>query len=167
MRVLTQKKYQNHILCGFHYKDVCVDDRFTKRIVVYRGENAAYEFIKAILKEYKYCKKVMNKHFIKNLIMSKEKEHLFQQSNSCWIRKKLIDNEEEKVRDYFHVTGKFRGAAHWDCNTNFQLPKKSSCNISNLRDWDSHFIFNEIDKFDVKISVIPNGLEKYIAFFFE
>ena len=29
--------------------------------VVYRGENAAYEFIKAILKEYKYCRKVMNK----------------------------------------------------------------------------------------------------------
>ena len=27
---------------------------FTKPIVVFRGENAAYEFIKAILKEYKY-----------------------------------------------------------------------------------------------------------------
>ena len=35
----------------------------------------------------------------------------------------------------------------------------------NLRDYDSHLIFNELDKFDVKISVIPNGLEKYMAFF--
>ena len=61
------KKYQDHIPCSFAYKVVCVDDRFTKPIVVYRGENAAYEFIKAILKEYKYCKKVMNKHFNKNL----------------------------------------------------------------------------------------------------
>ena len=25
-----------------------------------------------------------------------------------------------------HVTGKFRGAAHWDCNINFQLTKKVS-----------------------------------------
>ena len=64
------KKYQDHVPCSFAYKVVCVDDRFTKRIVVYRGENAAYEFIKAILKEYKYCRKVMNKHFNKNLIMS-------------------------------------------------------------------------------------------------
>ena len=48
------------------------------------------QFIKAILEEYKYCKKVMNKHFNKNLIMSEEEEHLFQQSNSCWICKKLI-----------------------------------------------------------------------------
>ena len=39
----------------------------------------------------------MNKHFNKNLIMSEEEEHLFQQSNSCWICKKLIDNDEEKL----------------------------------------------------------------------
>ena len=34
-----------------------------------------------------------------------------------------------------------------------------------MRGYDSHLIFNELDKFDVKISVIPNGLEKYMAFF--
>ena len=109
------KKYQDHVPCSFTYKLVCIDDKFTKPIVVFRGENGAYEFIKAILKEYKYCKKVMKKHFNKNLIMSEEEEHLFQQSNSCWICKKLIDNDEEKVRDHCHLTGKFRGAAHWNC----------------------------------------------------
>ena len=34
-----------------------------------------------------------------------------------------------------------------------------------MRGYDSHLIFNELDKFDVKIKVIPNGLEKYMAFF--
>ena len=159
------KKSQDHVPCSFSYKVVCIDDRYRKPIVDYRGENAAYEFIKAILKEYKYCKKVMNKHFNKNLIMSEEEEHLFQQSNSCWICKKLIDNDEEKVRDHCHVTGKFRGAAHLDCNINFQLTKKVPVIFHNLRGYDSHLIFNELDKFDVKISVIPNGLEKYMAFF--
>ena len=57
MKVLTQKKYKDHIPYSFAYKVVYVDDKFTVQIVVYRGENAAYEFIKAILKEYKYCKK--------------------------------------------------------------------------------------------------------------
>ena len=64
------KKYQDHVPCSFAYKIVFIDNRFTKPIVVYRGENVAYEFIKAILKEYKYCKKVMKKHFNKNLIIS-------------------------------------------------------------------------------------------------
>ena len=78
----------------------------------------------------------------------------------------LIDNEEEKVRDHCHVTGKFRGTAHWDCNINFQLTIKVSVIFLSLRGYDSHLIFNVLDKFDVKISVIPNGLKKYMAFFF-
>ena len=165
MKVLTQKKYQDHILCSFAYKVVCVYDRFTEQIVVYRGENAAYEFIKAILKEHKYCKKVMNNYYFnQNLIMSEKEEHLLQQSNSCWICKKLSDNDEEKVRDHCHVTGKFRGAVYWDCNINFQLTKKVPVIFHNLRGYDSHLIFNGLDKSDVKINVIPNGLEKYMAF---
>ena len=108
------KKYHDHIPCSFAYKIICIDNKFSKPIVVYRGEHAAYEFIKAILKEYKYCKKLMKKHFNKNLIMNEEEEYLFQQSNNCWICKKLIDNDDEKVRDHCHVTGKFRGSAH--CN---------------------------------------------------
>ena len=46
----------------------------------------------------------MKTHFNKNLIISEEEEHLFQQSNSCWICKKHIDNDDEKVRDHCHAT---------------------------------------------------------------
>ena len=157
------KKYHDHIPCSYAYKIVCIDDRFSKSIVVYRGENA-YEFTRAILEEYKYCKKIMKKHFNKNLIMNEE-EYLFQQSNSCWICEKLIDNDDEKVRDHCHITGKFRGAAHWDCNINFQLTKKVPVIFHNLKGYDSHLIFSVLHKFNLKINVIPNGLEKYMAFF--
>ena len=101
------KKYQNHIHCSFACKLVCVDDRFSKPIVVFRGENAAFEFIKAILKEYDYCKKVMKKHFNKNLIMTEDEEE-FQSSNTCWTCEKLIEDDDEKVRYHCHITRKFR-----------------------------------------------------------
>ena len=55
------KNYQDHVPCSFAYKVVCIDNKFSKPIVNFRGENAAYEVIKAILKEYEYCKKVMKK----------------------------------------------------------------------------------------------------------
>ena len=64
MTVLTQK-YQDQVPCSFAYKVVCIDDKFSKSIVIFTGENAAYEFIKAILKEYKYRKKVMKKTLTK------------------------------------------------------------------------------------------------------
>ena len=86
-------------------------------------------------------KKVMKKHFNKNLIMSEKEEEEFQLSNVCWICEKLIDDDDEKVRDHCHVTGKFRGAAHWSCNINFQLTKKVPVIFHNLRDYNSHFIF--------------------------
>ena len=56
--------------------------------------------------------------------MLEKEEHLFQQINSCWIYKILIENDGEKVRDYCHVAGRFRGAAYCNCNINFQLTKK-------------------------------------------
>ena len=90
------KKYQDHIPFSFAYKLVCVDDRFNKPIDVFRGKNAAFKFIEAILKDHEYCKKVMKKHF------------------------NIIDNDDEKVRDNCHITGKFRNAAHWRSNINFQ-----------------------------------------------
>ena len=94
-----------------------------------------------------------------------EEEYLLQQTNTCWICKKLINNDDEKVRDHCHVTSKFRGAAHWYCNINFQLTKKVPVIFQNLKSYDSHLIFSELNKFNVKISAIPNELEKYMAFF--
>ena len=35
----------------------------------------------------------------------------------------------------------------------------------NLKGYDRQLIFNELDKFDVKIKIIRNGLEKYMTLF--
>ena len=159
------KKFQDHVPCSFACKVVCIDDKFTKAIVAFRGKNAAHGFVTVILNKYEYCKKVMKKHFNKNLIMSEKEEEQFQSSNISWICEKLIDFDDEKVRDHCHVTGKLRGAAHWSCKINLQLTEKVPVIFQNLRGYDSHLIFRELKKFDVKIEVIPNGLEKYMAFF--
>ena len=94
-----------------------------------------------------------------------EEEEQFQLSNTCWICEKPIDNDNEKVRDHCHLTGKFRGAAHWSCNINLQLNKNVPVIFQDLKGYDSHLIFCELNKFDMKIDVIPNRLEKYMAFF--
>ena len=50
-----------NIKVSFAYKVVCIDDRFTKPVVLYRGKNTVNKFIKVFLKEYECCKKVKKK----------------------------------------------------------------------------------------------------------
>ena len=95
------------------YKLVCVDDKFRKPNVAFKGEN---------------------------LIISEEEEQQFQSSNTCWICEKRIDGDDEKVRDHCHITAKFRGAVYWSCNINLQLTKKVPIIFHNLRGYDSHII---------------------------
>ena len=107
----------------------------------------------------------MKKHFNKNLIMTAEKNEEFERSNICWICNKLIDFDD-KVRDHCHITGKYRGSEHWSCNINLKITKKVPVMFHNLRGYDRHLIFKELSKFNCKVSVIPNGLEKYMSFTF-
>ena len=72
--------------------------------------------------------------------MSKEEEEQFRLSNTCWICEKFIDDDDEKVRDHCHITGKFRGAAHWSCNINLRFPKKVPVIFHNLRGYNSQLI---------------------------
>ena len=107
---------------------------------------------------------MIKKHFNKNLIISAEEEEKFQLTNSCWIFDKLFNVGDDKVRDHCHITGKYRVATHWSSNVNLKLSKKVPVIFHNLRGYDSHLIIKEISIFDVKISAIPNGLEKCMAF---
>ena len=68
------------------------------------------------------------------------------------------------MRDHCHITGKYRFAAHWSCNINLKISKKVPVIFHNLKGYDSHLIFKELSKFNCKISVISNGLEKYMSF---
>ena len=132
------EKYYNHFPCSFAYKVVCIDNKFSKRVVIYRGKNAVYRFIEAILEEYDYFKKIIKKHFNENLIMPAEKYERFQLSNNCWICDKLFNVGGDEVRYHCHTSGKYRAVARWSCNSKWT--KKISIIFHNLRGYRSHLI---------------------------
>ena len=63
------------------------------------------------------------------------------------------------------ITGKFNGAVPCSCNINLRFTKKIPVIFHNLRGYNSHLLFDKFKNFDVKTDVIPNGLEKCMAFF--
>ena len=104
------------------------------------------------------------KHVNKNLITSAEDKQKFQTSNKCCIFDKLFDVGDNKVREHYYMTGKYRGYAHRSYNIYLTLTKKVLVIFHNLKGYEGHLIIREIDQFDVKLSVITHVLETYVAF---
>ena len=71
----TQKNIKITFLAVFIRK-LCVDNKFSKQFVLYRGKNTVYKFIKAILEEYDYCKKLMKKHFNKSYYLRRRRRKI-------------------------------------------------------------------------------------------
>ena len=173
--------YQRHTDCGYGYKVVCCyDDKYTKPIQLYRGEKAVYKFMENMLEEVKYCKKVMKKHFDKPLRMTEVDKAEFKKAEECHICEKKYTEKDIRVRDHCHITGKYRGSAHQECNLKLRInPQEIKIPVifHNLRGYDSHFIMQEIGaivknntytkngkEIKMDINAIPNNIEKYMAF---
>ena len=91
-----------------------------------------------MIKESKYCSDVMKKHFNKELVMTKEDNEDFENSGKCWICDNDYIDGNVKVRDDCHITGKYKGSAHRDCNINLTLNHKSPVVFFNLKSYDFH-----------------------------
>ena len=174
--------YQTHEDCGSAYKVICCyNDKYSKPIQTYRGENAVYKFMEKMLEEVKYCKAVITKCFNKSLVMTEDDEQCFKTMDGCHICDEKYTDKDVRVRDHCHITGKFRGSAHQECNLKLRIKPddiKIPIIFHNLRGYDSHFIMQQIgeiarkhaytnkrgEKHNLNINAIPNNVEKYMAF---
>ena len=98
------------------------------------------------------------------MIISKKEQFDFENAKSCHICNKEYNNKDVPLRDHCHVTGKYRGSAHTKCNLSYRLTNKIYVIFHNLRGYYSHLIMQQIGKFNKDINVIPNNMEKYMAF---
>ena len=156
-------EYQNHMISSYAYKVVCQNDKYTKPIKYYRGENAINDFLNNLLKESDRIEKLLNTKFNEKMIISKEQQNEFYKSKICHICKKKV-SKYDKVRDHCHITGEYRGPAHNTCNLHYKISHTVPIIFHNLRGYDSHFIIQKLGEFGLDINVIPTNSEKYMSF---
>ena len=96
--------------------------------------------------------------------MTKEVNEDFENSVNCWICNNDYIDCDVKVRDLCHITEKYAGSTYRDCNINVKLNHKIPVVFHNLKNHESHLIMQKLGKSNLKINVIPNGLEKYLSF---
>jgi hypothetical protein len=111
-------KYQEHVPSGFCYLVHCSVDDYSQQPIIYRGPNVAKEFIHRIQAEEKRIKDIYANPMPVN--MTDEDWKRYGKESICHICEKPLG--DDKVLDHCHISGKFRGAAHSNCNLQFKLP---------------------------------------------
>ena len=159
------QKYQKHKPSGFCFKIVCFDERFKSKLVVYRAkddEDVSQKFVEMLEEEIKRIQKEFD-FSAKMIPLTKEEQYEFENASACWICQKEF-GESKKVRDHCHFTGKYRGAAHNQCNLQFKKPKFTPVIFHNLSGYDAHLFVKNLGRTEGNIKCIPNNEEKYISF---
>ena len=174
-------QYQKHKACGFAYYIKPVDDKIFPPVLKHYtiknpNDNVAKVFVKNleediidIYDQFKYKE---------NMKITRKEERGFKRATVCHICEGTFGKTEDevKVRDHCHLTGKYRGAAHNQCNLNFKLPKFYPVIFHNLSGYDTHMFIKELAELkdplqDVglsetkgEINCIARTEENYISF---
>ncbi|RGB38846.1 hypothetical protein C1646_755162 [Rhizophagus diaphanus] len=101
--------------------------------------------------------------------LSKKEEKAFNEAAKCVICKGNLKEEKiNKVRDHDHITGKYRGAAHRECNLQLRL-KPDEIKIPVVYQGGKHYDFHlELLELGIiteeKIEPIADNMENYKSF---
>jgi len=104
-----------------------------------------------------------------NMIWGEKEAILFESATHCHICSNEFKNENEKIKDHDHFTGKFRGAACNKCNLNLKMPNFIQILIHNLK-YDSkiflRWLLKLCDEYEQKqdLNIIPKNNENYSTF---
>ena len=88
-------------------------------------------------KEYKG----VNEIDLRGVMVKDDWREYYKKSNCAICKTKLTG---EAVTDHNHLTGKFRGVAHSQCNLQYQLPKFVPVIFHNFSGYESHFFIKQL-----------------------
>lgn len=102
------------------------------------------------------------------MVFTDEAEADFIWATKCHIcNNKFNFSSDIIVRDHCHFTGRYRGAAHQQCNLAYKNRREIPSLFHNLTHYDSHFLIEKVANgftTNENIKVIPINSEKYISF---
>jgi hypothetical protein len=155
-------------------------DGWTSEPYIYRGSDAASEFVKRMIIEqnnikYDYFaengeKRIKYEH---RIVKEERKKYkvVFEQQTNCYVCSIEFDNKDHmKCFDHCHITGKYRGAACKQCNFAMQINEQTKIPVlaHNLKHYDGHIVASALGLVSdiTKIKCIAQNMETYISFGF-
>ncbi|XP_071055118.1 uncharacterized protein [Onthophagus taurus] len=159
------EKIEMHQPYSFAYYIVSTIDSNFNKFETYTGPDAPQVFISKLIADVKF---IYNKYFktVKPMLpLTVDEQRNFDSAENCFICQNPFTSDQVKVRDHCHISGRYRGPAHTNCNLNFQLQNFIPIFFHNFSGYDCHLFIKEMaDADEDGLDVLPNNKEKYISF---
>lgn len=159
-------RYQQHNAFSYGFKlnsrlPAHLTSTLDLSVDIYRGKDAPERLLRKLLDVGEQVE-----NFYKTNVpikYGKDGRRKFDDAICCYLCKlPFTDEENPKVADHHHITGRYRGAAHNECNLKCQAPSYLPVLIHNLP-YDSSFLIEAIDKVGCRVEVIATSQEKFIT----
>ena len=157
-------KINKHMPSVYSIFTNCSFDESKNKISYYRGDDCVKKFCKDLRE---HSTKIISYEKKKIISLTTEEKVHYNKQKVCYIYKKEFDNnkKQQKVKDHYHYTGKYRGAAHNICNLRYKVPKEIPVVFHNGSTYDYHFIIKELAKeFEGNFECVYENTEKHITF---
>ena len=155
----------NHIPSGWCVYSEFAYGKVENPLTLYHGKDCVKKFCDHIIGEARRLYQAFPERPMTPLTPKKIEKH--KKSKRCHICFKPFKEDNPKVRDHCHYTGRYRGPAHAKCNLQYKIPSYIPVVFHNLAGYDAHLFIRELAASKpggVKMDVIAKNKEDYITF---
>ena len=154
-----------HIPSGWCVRSEFAYGKVENLLKLYHGEDCVKKFCDHIIGEACRIYQSFPEKPMKPLT-PKEMDR-YKRLERCHICFKLFKEDNLKVRDHCHCTGRYRGPAHTKCILQYKIPFYITIVFHNLSGYDAHLFIKELAASSTdgaKMGVITKNKEDYISF---
>ena len=148
-RWMCKQSRKIFVPCGYSMSTIWAFDHIENKHTLYCEEDCMKKFSDFLRKHTKNITAFEKKTMIP-LMKAELKSH--QDAKACYIcGKRILENLDkcknyQKLRNHWHYTGKYRGAAHGICNLKFNVSNETLAVFRNGSNYDYHFMIKELLK---------------------
>ena len=163
--ISSMRGINNHVPSGWCVRSKFAYGKVENPLRLYRGEDCVKKFCDHVIGEARRLYQSFPEKPMKPLT-PKEMDR-YKRSERCHICFKPFKEDNPKVRDHCHYTGRYRGPAHTKCNLQYRIPSYIPIMFHNLSGYDAHLFIKELaasSSDGAKMGVIAKNKEDYISF---
>ena len=157
--------YQHHKVHSIAYYMHCSYDTSLSTYRCRRDADCVSWFVDELKNFANFAKPILSSN-VPMLDLTPEQWATFRDATHCHICEEPFEASDVRVRDHCHLSGRFRGPAHSECNLNYKNAFYIPIVFHNLSGYDSHFIIREkiATAFEGHVDVLYITKEMYISF---